>query len=156
MIQIMVVTGHEEDRARLAGILYQWPEFAISGLGRDAYDALTFARLFRPDIALVDEDLPILDCSEIVSALKRRSPDTRVIVLANSCDSRAVLKAIANGAAGYLLKDRDTEIIPGINSVYTGRALIGSEVIPRAFGDFPLGQMRPRQRVKITRKELEL
>ncbi|MDR0451726.1 MAG: response regulator transcription factor [Treponema sp.] len=158
MIRVMVVSGHADERSRLNSILNQWPEFDISGMGRDAYDALNFAHSFKPDVALVDENPPILDCSGMVLALKRWSPNTKVIVLADSCDNQAVLKSIVNGAAGYLLKDRDAEIVPGINWVYRGGTLMGSEVVSRAFENSSgeQGHQNQKQRVKITRKELEL
>jgi DNA-binding NarL/FixJ family response regulator len=158
MIRILVVSGYAEERARLNGILSQWPEFDISGMGRDAYDALNFVHLVKPDVALVDENPPILDCSGMILALKRWSPETKVIVLASSCNNQAVYKSIISGAAGYLLKDRDAEIVPGINWVYTGGTLISSEVASRAFENFSRAQPYPvqKQKVKITRKELEL
>jgi DNA-binding NarL/FixJ family response regulator len=122
----------------MSGILRQWPEFHVSGVGRDGYDAMQAGRLFQPDIALVGDDTPLLDCSEIVLALKRWSPKTKVIVLTGSCDNQLVLKAIGNGAAGYLFKNKDADIIPGIKLVYDGGSLMSPEVAARAFTMSPL------------------
>jgi len=158
MIRVMIISEHAEERTKLDGILQQWPEFDISGLGKDAYDALNFAHLFQPDIALVDEHPSLLDCSEVVLALKRWSPRTKVIILTGSCDNQMVLKSINNGAAGYLLKHKDAEIIPGINWVYRGGSLMSPEIAARAFKPIPKKRllMGRKQRLKITRKQFEL
>ncbi|MDR1129114.1 MAG: response regulator transcription factor [Treponema sp.] len=158
MIYILVVSGQTEERTRLSGILRQWPEFDVSGLGRDAYDALNFAQAFKPDIALVDEDPSIFDCPGMVLALKRWSPGTRVIVLVNSRSSHALLKSVVNGASGYLLKGSDTELIPGIRWVHMGGTLLEPEIASQVFEDSSGERvyLHQGQNLKITPKEMDL
>ncbi|MDR1352977.1 MAG: response regulator transcription factor [Treponema sp.] len=158
MVYITVVSGNAGERARLCSILQQWPEFDVSGLDRDAYNALNFVHSSKPDIALVEEDPLVFDCPGMVLALKRWSPDTKVIVLANSRGSRAVLDSVVNGAAGYLLKGSDTELVPAIRWVHLGGTLMEPETASQVFGDSPGERVYLNQGpdVKITRKEMDL
>jgi DNA-binding NarL/FixJ family response regulator len=157
MIRVMLVSEHAAERSRLAGILGQWPDFQILSKGRDSYDALYLARSFLPHVALVDEEPSLLDCPGLVSALRRCSPRTRTVVLASSPESRPVLSAIAAGAAGYLLKGRDADLVPAVIWVHGGGALMAREVASRAFtaagGKKPAS---PLKKLDVTRAELEL
>jgi DNA-binding NarL/FixJ family response regulator len=157
MIRIMVVSEHAEERARLNSILSQWPDFDASKPSKDSYDALYAARSFKPDVALVDEEPSILDCPGTVSALKRWSPHTRVIILARSPINQTVLKAITSGASGYVFKNRDADIVPAVIWVYQGGTLMSPEIALRAFENHS-GKKYPvqKQKLKITRIELEL
>jgi DNA-binding NarL/FixJ family response regulator len=156
----MLVSGVTEDRERIYHILRQWPEFDILGLGKDAYDALRFARSFRPDVVLIDENSPILDCSRVVSTFMLWSPKTRVIILAGSGNSRMVFESILNGAAGYILKGRDAEIVPGINWVYQGGTLmtprIMSQVLKYKYSSAKRTRPGQKQKSNITRKEMKV
>jgi DNA-binding NarL/FixJ family response regulator len=161
MIRVMIVSKHAGERARLAAVLAQWPDFEVPAPCKDSYDALYAARSFPPHVALVDEEPSLLDCPELVSALRRWSPRTKVIVLASSPDSRAVLKSIASGAAGYLLKGRDADLVPAVDWVHRGGTLMTEETASRAFGRLPSGKA-PRAESgeargpDITRTELGL
>ena len=158
MIRVMIVSEHAELRDRIAGILNQWPDFDVSADNKDSYDALYSARAFLPHVALVDEDPSLLDCPGLVAALKRWSPDTRTIVLAASPPSRAVLNSIAGGAAGYVIKGRDGDIVPAVAWVHGGGVLMTAEIASRAFEN-AAGKKPPppqKQNLHLTRTELEL
>jgi DNA-binding NarL/FixJ family response regulator len=160
MIRVMLVSGVTEERERIYHILRQWPEFDILGLGKDAYDALRFARSSRPDVVLIDENSPILDCSCVVSTFRHWSPKTKVIILAGSGNSWMVFKSILNGAAGYLLKGRDAEIVPGINWVYLGGTLmtprIVSQVLKYKYSSARQVRLSQKQKTNMTRREMEV
>jgi DNA-binding NarL/FixJ family response regulator len=157
MIRIMVVSELPEERARLNSILAQWPDFDVSGPGGDSYNALYSARSFKPDLVLLDEEPSLLGCPGMVSALKRWSPHTKVIILVRSPANQAVLKSIGNGAAGYLLKNEDTDIIPAILWAYRGGVLMSPEIALRAFNNPSGGKSAfQKHRLKITGMELEL
>jgi DNA-binding NarL/FixJ family response regulator len=151
MLRIMIVSKHAGERERLAAILGQWPGFGAPALCRDSYDALHAARSSPPHVALVGEEPSILGCPELVSALKRWSPRTRVIVLASSPGSRAALKSVAAGAAGYLLREREAAVIPAVFWVLRGGSLLAPEDIPRAGGR---GEAPPPGKPAATRAEM--
>jgi DNA-binding NarL/FixJ family response regulator len=159
MIRVMLVSEHDGERARLAAILGQWPDFRVFSRARDSYDALRAARSFLPHVALVDEEPSLLDCPGLVSALRRWAPRARTLVLASSPESRAVLAALAAGAAGCLVRGRDADLVPAVVWVHRGGALITAETAARAFGEgggSPGAASRQRQGSGITRGELEL
>ncbi|MDR0709529.1 MAG: response regulator transcription factor [Spirochaetaceae bacterium] len=158
MIRVMIVSGHAGLRARIAGVLNQWPGFEVSAGSRDSYDALYAARAFLPHVALLDEDPSLLGCPGLVAALKRWSPATRSVVLAASPAGRAVLDSVAAGAAGYVLKGRDADIVPAVLWAHRGGVLMTAEAAARAFGKTPGGKPpRPRGRNPgLTRADLEI
>jgi DNA-binding NarL/FixJ family response regulator len=158
MIRVMVVSEHEGLRSRLAAALAQWPDFDASARCADSYDALYLARSFLPHVALVDEEPSLLDCPGLVAALRRWSPATRTVVLASSPASRTVLKSIAAGAAGYLLKGCDRDLVPAVAWVHRGGALMSPEAASRAFRGEGGGKppALPKAAPSITRVELEL
>jgi DNA-binding NarL/FixJ family response regulator len=159
MIRVMIVSKHAELRDRIAAILNQWPDFDVCARNRDSYDALYSARAFLPHVALVDEEPSLLDCPGLVSALKRWSPETRTIVLASPPPGRTVLASIACGAAGYLLKGRDADIIPAVIWVHHGGALMTAEAASRAFrqkAPAAAPALPGKPDFKITRTELGL
>jgi DNA-binding NarL/FixJ family response regulator len=137
LIRVMIFSENAGERARLQELLGQWPDFLVSARSGDSYDALEAARSFLPHVALISEEPSILDCPRLVSALKRWSPRTRTLVLTSRPENRAVLDSLASGAAGYLLRDKDAEVVPAVIWVYRGGALMTTEIVSRAFAAAP-------------------
>jgi DNA-binding NarL/FixJ family response regulator len=81
------------------------PDIEVVGEARNAEEALEMAPRLRPDLLLLDIDLPGMTGIEAVRELAPRLPETRVVMLTVSTDRRNLLEAMRHGAAGYLTKD---------------------------------------------------
>jgi DNA-binding NarL/FixJ family response regulator len=81
------------------------PDVTVVGEARSAEEAIEIAPQLRPDVLLIDIDLPGLTGIEAVRELAPRLPDTRIVMLTASTDRRDLLEAVRHGAAGYLTKD---------------------------------------------------
>lgn len=103
-IRVMLVDDHALVRSAIRQAL-DAPDIEVVGEARNAEEALELAPLLRPDLLLLDIDLPGMTGIEAVRELAPRLPETRVVMLTVSTDRRNLLEAMRHGAAGYLTKD---------------------------------------------------
>jgi DNA-binding NarL/FixJ family response regulator len=143
MIKLLVIGGEDTLRRVRAAIRPEQDELDIAGEGRDGYDALRLAENYQPDIMLIDEYLPMLNCADAVSLIKQRAPHTRILILTQgqvrpwemSLENQLVLRAIRNGAAGFFQKQVETDnFIRGIKLIHRGLCLMSPEITAKAFG----------------------
>jgi len=100
----MLVDDHALVRSAIRQAL-ESPDVTVVGEASSAEEALRLAPELRPDLLLLDIDLPGMSGIEAVRELAPRLPDTRVVMLTVSTDRRDLLDAVRHGAAGYLTKD---------------------------------------------------
>ena len=103
-LRIVLVDDHALVRSAIRQAL-EAPDVTVVGEARSAEEALEIAPQLRPDVLLMDIDLPGLSGIEAVRELAPRLPDTRIVMLTASTDRRDLLEAVRHGAAGYLTKD---------------------------------------------------
>jgi DNA-binding NarL/FixJ family response regulator len=103
-IRVLVVEDHALVRSAIRQAL-DAPDVEVVGEARNAEEALELAPGLRPDLMLLDIDLPGMSGIDAVRELAPRLPDTRIVILTVSTDRHNLLEAIRFGAAGYLTKD---------------------------------------------------
>ncbi len=119
-IRVMIVDDHPLIRNAVRQAI-SGPDLAVVAEAENAEDALDLAPQVRPDVLLVDIDLPGKDGVELVRELAPRLPDTRIVMLTASHDDRHLVDATRCGAIGYLTKDLSTEALArGVRSAYVG------------------------------------
>jgi two-component system nitrate/nitrite response regulator NarL len=106
----------------------------------DGREAIEVIRRERPDVALVDHQMPDVDGSGVVRAVVREELPTRVLLLSAHTDSALVFDALQQGAAGYLGKDaRRSEIVEAVL-----KAARGETVVPADLASGLVGEIRMR------------
>ena len=103
-MRVLLVDDHALVRSAIRQAL-EAPDIEVVGEARSAEEALEMAPRLRPDLLLLDIDLPGMSGIEAVRELAPRLPDTRIVMLTVSTDRRDLLEAVRHGAAGYLTKD---------------------------------------------------
>ena len=103
-MRVMLVDDHALVRSAIRQAL-EAPDVVVVGEASSAEEALDMAPRLRPDVLLLDIDLPGLSGIEAVRELAPRLPDTRIVMLTVSTDRRDLLDAVRHGATGYLTKD---------------------------------------------------
>jgi DNA-binding NarL/FixJ family response regulator len=103
-MRIMLVDDHALVRSAIRQALNA-PDIEVVGEASSAEEAIALAASLRPDLLLLDVDLPGLSGLEAVRELAPRLPDTKIVMLTVSTDRRDLLGAIRHGAFGYLTKD---------------------------------------------------
>ncbi len=126
---VVVVDDHPMYRAGVIDAIKRRPELAFLGEAADGLQALELIRELRPDVALVDLQLPGLDGREIADALGRDQLPTRVIILSAHFDSQTVYATLGAGASGYLSKDASgREICEAVQAVARGETVLGRDI----------------------------
>lgn len=108
--RLVLADDHPLYRDGIVRALHSAGGFDVVGEADDGHEALTMIRRLRPDLALLDVRMPLLDGVDVVHALALRGPDVPVVLLSAFSDEQLVHSALEAGAAGYLTKgeDRDT------------------------------------------------
>ena len=102
--RIVVVDDHHMFRAGVIELLQSVPEFEIVGYGASGVDAITMAREFRPDVVILDVEMPGPGATTTIRRILEASPTTKVVVLTMHDDAELVRTLFDAGAVGYLLK----------------------------------------------------
>ena len=111
VIRLAVVDDHALFRAGLISLLNEMPDIVIVGEAGDGREALQVLNEGKPEVMLLDVNMPVMSCVETVKAIRRmpKSEQCRIIMLTISKNDEDLLGAIAAGADGYLLKDAEPE-----------------------------------------------
>lgn len=121
-ISVVLVDDHTLFREGLAELLAIDPTLHVVAHGSNAADALALVAEHRPDVALIDVEMPGPSAAATVSRLRQEHPGTRVIVLTMHDKPELVRELLSQGAAGYLIKTiAREELIAAVHSVVTSR-----------------------------------
>ena len=132
MIRVLIVDDHAVVREGLRTFLELQDGIAVAGEAADGEQAIMQAEALRPDVVLMDLVMPRLDGVGAMRELRRRLPDTRVIVLTSFAEDERLLPAIQAGAAGYLLKNvAPAELARAVRAAHAGEALIDPVIAAR-------------------------
>lgn len=128
-IRVMLVEDQTLLRRAFAKLLSLEEDIEIAAEAADGEEAIRMARAHRPDVILMDLQMPRLDGIAATRRIIADLPDTHVIVLTTFEDDEQIFNAINAGAAGYLLKDsREAEIIEAIRVAAKGASALSPRI----------------------------
>jgi DNA-binding NarL/FixJ family response regulator len=128
-IRVLIVDDQRLIRAGIATLLSRKPDIEVIGQAGNGREALDQVAALDPDVVLMDVMMPEMDGVEATRSLAARSPRPAVIILTTFRDDAYVLRGIAAGARGYLLKDVDHRALAeAVRTVAAGGALIDPEI----------------------------
>jgi DNA-binding NarL/FixJ family response regulator len=124
-IRILLADDHPVVRDGLAAMLGTQPDFAVVGEAGTGAEAVAEAARLRPDVVLMDLEMPALDGIEAIRQLRAHDPSVQVVVLTAFDTDERIVGALQAGAQGYLLKGAPrAEIFAAVRTVHAGGALI--------------------------------
>src|SRR5690348_14580425 len=124
-IRILLADDHPVVRDGLAAMLATQPDFEVVGEAGNGAEAVAEAARLRPDVVLMDLEMPDLDGIEAIQRLRAADPSVQVVVLTAFDTDERIVGSLQAGAQGYLLKGAPrAEIFTAIRTVSAGGALI--------------------------------
>ena len=129
MIRIVIVEGQNDYRNYLHKYLSNEKDFIVVGSGCDSYEAVRLVDEHKPDIVVMDMDLPLKDGMKTASLIKYRSPQTSVIIRDDGRERR-LFSFFFSGVSGYITKQENSALLcHAIRAVFHGGRLISPEFI---------------------------
>lgn len=152
MIRVLVVDDHPVVRQGLVGMLEAEPDVEVVGTAADGAQALTEVARHRPDVVLMDLRLPGLDGVTATERIAADHPGTRVVILTTYDSDADIVRAVAAGASGYLLKDVALETLTdAIRAAARGETVLAPPVAARL-----VSKLRAPASDALTPRELEV
>ncbi len=131
-IRVLVADDHAIVRTGIRHVLESEPGFAVVGEAATGAEAIELAATLQPDVVVLDISMPGDSGLRVAGELRRRAPDTRVLILSMHDNTEYVLESVRAGAHGYLLKDTAaTELRGAIRAVRQGESYFSPPIARR-------------------------
>jgi DNA-binding NarL/FixJ family response regulator len=128
-IRVMIADDHPLLRSGIAAVLSHSARISVVAEAGDGDMAVELFRQQRPDITLMDLQMPGLGGIEAIAAIRRIDPQARIIILTTFSGDAQIYRGLKAGASGYLLKNMArTELLDYLFSIYRGDRRLPAEV----------------------------
>jgi DNA-binding NarL/FixJ family response regulator len=128
-IRILAVDDHPLLREGIAALVKGEPDMELVAEASDGEEAIEQFRRYRPDVTLMDLQMPNLNGTEAISRIRNEFPNAKIIILSTYSGDVQVLRAIKAGARGYIVKAHvHRELLDAIRSVHAGHKRIPAEI----------------------------
>jgi DNA-binding NarL/FixJ family response regulator len=156
-IRILVADDHPVVRDGLAAVLGTQPDFQVVGEAASGRETVQKAASYRPDVLLLDLEMPDMDGVEALRAVRERLPGIRTLVFTAFDTDERILSALRSGAQGYLLKGAPREeLFHAIRVVHGGGSLLQPVVASRLLQHVSGRAGSPLGRAALSGREMEV
>ncbi len=136
-LRLLLGDDHTLVRHGLRKILEERPDWEVVAEVGDGREAIRKAVALKPDVAVIDIGMPLLNGIDATQQIVRRVPETRVLMLSMHSDEAYVTRALQAGATGYMLKDSAAkDLLKGIASVASGHAFFSPAIARLMLDDY--------------------
>ena len=136
-VRILLADDHTVVRQGLRKVLEERPDWEVVAEAGDGREAVRLAEQHKPDVAILDVAMPLLNGIEATRQIARRVPGTRILVLSMHADEAYVTQILQAGATGYLLKDSaDVDLLQAVNEVSQGRSFFSPSIARVMLDDY--------------------
>lgn len=136
-LRLLLGDDHTLVRHGLRKILEERPEWEVVAEVGDGREAIRKAVALKPDVAIIDIGMPLLNGIDATQQIVRKVPETRVLMLSMHSDEAYVTRALQAGATGYMLKDSaGKDLLKGVASVAAGQAFFSPAVARLMLDDY--------------------
>jgi len=128
-IRVLAVDDHQLLRTGVAALMDVEPDLELVAEASNGREAVQQFRLHRPDVTLMDLQMPEMNGLDAIMAIRGEFPDARIVVLTTYAGDVQALRALQAGACAYLLKSRvNKELLDTIRAVHAGRKAMSPEI----------------------------
>lgn len=157
MIKIVLIDDHELVRAGFRMILEKQLDMEIIGEAQDGEAGLALIRKIRPDIALVDVNMPGISGMELTERVRKNNLNTHIIIVTAISDAPFPRRLLEAGANGYVIKaGAASELLRAIREVASGRKYIAPDVAQRLALEQLSGNKNASPFMELSARELEV
>lgn len=136
-VRVLLADDHALFREGLAGILRAQPDLQVVGEANDGLEAFVMAKELKPDLILMDVQMPAMNGIEAVQQIKQALPETIIVMLTVRGDDELLFEALKNGAQGYLLKEiRSQALLEMLRGALRGEAALSPTLAGRVLSEF--------------------
>jgi RNA polymerase sigma factor (sigma-70 family) len=136
-VQILIADDHGIVRKGLRLQLEQSPDFQVVGEAADGREAVRMTEELKPDVVLMDIAMPNLNGIQATAQIVKRSPRTGVIILSMHSDESYLIRTLAAGAKGYLLKDTaEVDLYRAVQVVAQGKSFFSPAIANTLLEDY--------------------
>jgi DNA-binding NarL/FixJ family response regulator len=157
IIHILIADDHPVVRDGLRAMLSTQPDFQVMEEASDGAAAVRLPAQLKPDVILLDLEMPELDGVTALQQIRAEDPAARVIILTAYDSDERIVSAVAAGAKGYLLKGapRD-EIFSAVRVVHAGGSLLQPVVTSKLMRHLSEQAAQPADVIDLTPREIEV
>ena len=127
-IRILVVDDHPIIRQGIGALVATQSDMSVIAEASNGREAIQQFRAHRPDITLMDLQMPEMCGVDALSAIRSEFPEAKIIILTTHSGDAQILRALKSGAQGYLLKNTFGKLVDTIRAVHAGRKQIAPEI----------------------------
>jgi two-component system response regulator NreC len=139
--RIVIVEDHTIVREGLRLLLSSHIEFEVVGEAEDGKDAIRCAHELKPDLILMDLSMPRTNGLDAIREIRKRSPDTKILVLTVHKTEEYVHASLKAGADGYILKEANhEELLMAIKNVLAGKRYLSPEISQKVINGYLEGR----------------
>jgi DNA-binding NarL/FixJ family response regulator len=110
-IRVLIADDHQLFAESLKLMLEVEQEIVVVGHAADGGEAIALSALLRPDVVVMDLDMPVMDGIEATAGVRATAPGTSVVIVTGSTDPRDAARARAAGASAYVPKEASVEVL---------------------------------------------
>ena len=153
-VRILIADDHRFVREGIAAVLNREKDLEVVGQASDGSEAVSQARNLRPDVILMDLQMPGVDGIEAIRQIRERDPNALIVILTAFDTDDYIFRGIEAGASSYMLKDAAPEdVLKAIRALYGGASVVEPKVADRLIDRFrelsrahtPEGALTPRE-----------
>lgn len=162
-IRILLVDDHTLFRSGLKALLGRQPDFEIVGEASDGLEGVKLAEQLKPDLVLLDLDMPVMSGTEALAQMLASNRELPVVMLTVSEDAEDLKEAFVLGARGYLVKNIDAEyLVNSVRQVVAGESVMSPEMTSKFVNGIRakhlslMPEVRPETVKSLTERERQI
>ena len=143
--RIIIADDHELFREGLASLINAQPDMEIIGRAQDGLEVFTLARELKPDLIIMDVNMPISNGLEATRLIHRELPQLSILILTVHEEEEKLFEAVKAGAVGYMLKNADSgRFLEGVRGALNGEAVLPPVLARQLLEEFANLASRPK------------
>jgi len=144
MISVLIADDHVMMRQGLRVLLEKHPSMQVVGETADGAEAIQMAKELKPDVVVMDVNMPDVNGIEATKKISKAAPDAKIVGLSMSPNKRLVTEMLKAGASGYVLKEYAvSELVTAIETIMDGEIYLCAKTTSVVVDDFVTGSVKP-------------